>query len=152
MPVHYGSAMRLLLPLLLLCACVTAPPEPRDDDDDTPWVAPGPWADLSHVERIEYMENVVEPAMRELFQEFDADEFADFGCETCHGDDASDIEYELPNGVTPLDLPLDMSDPVNQDFGPFMDDVVKPEMAALIDEQPFPQGTFGCFACHERED
>ncbi|MCP4873546.1 MAG: hypothetical protein GY898_33080 [Proteobacteria bacterium] len=144
----------LLLLLLPLTACGPVPADDDDagdDDDDTPYVATGPWADLSFTERIAYMENIVEPAMQELFLEFDPVEFEDFGCETCHGEDADDVEYELPNGVTPISFPLDVSEPGREEFADFMDEVVKPEMAALVDEQPFPQGDFGCFACHERE-
>jgi len=145
----------LLLLLLLLAPLSACAPLPAgsddDDDDDTPYVAPGPWADLSYVERIAYMENIVEPTMREHFQDFDPDGFADFGCDTCHGDDANDVDYELPNGVTPISFPLDVSEPGRQEFEDFMDEVVKPEMAALVDQQPFPQGEFSCFSCHERE-
>ena len=147
------SLLLLLLLLVPLAACVpvTDDDDAGDDDDDTPYVAPGPWADLSFTERLAYMENLVEPPMRTLFQEFDPVQFEDFGCATCHGEDAAEIEYELPNGVTPISFPLDVSEPGREELAEFMDDVVKPQMAALVDEQPFPQGDFGCFACHERE-
>ncbi|MEE2828591.1 MAG: hypothetical protein VX498_05355 [Myxococcota bacterium] len=126
-----------------------------DDDDDTPYVQPAPWADMDFIQRLEFMEQVVEPTMKELFVDFDEEEFKDFSCTTCHGDDGSDLDYEMPNGVTPLDLddfPLSASpDERTRDFDVFMSDEVKPTMAALLDRQPFPQGDFGCFACHEMD-
>ena len=32
-----------------------------DDDDDTPYVKPGPWQDMTFLQRLEYIEEVVQP-------------------------------------------------------------------------------------------
>lgn len=157
-------SLRLLLVLLptLLFGC---PPQTDGDDDDdasvaddddaTPYEAPGPWEDLEYLQRIEYMENLVEPPMRTLFQDFDAELYADFGCETCHGPDPEDAEFEMPSGVLE---PLSINeitglsthpDPDVQRYDALMADV-KTTMAPLLDREPFPAGDFGCFECHEQ--
>jgi hypothetical protein len=124
------------------------------EPDPAPYVKPGPWAQMTTEERHAFMEHVVEPEMRELFVAFDSEEFADFGCETCHGENADEVEYDMPNTVTALsldDFPLtNSSDPRIREFAVFMDDEVKPQMAAFLDRTPRPQGDFGCLACHGR--
>ena len=35
--------------------------------------------------------------------EFDGERYADFGCGTCHGEDAREVGFEMPNGLAPLD-------------------------------------------------
>ena len=127
-----------------------------DDDDATPYEPPGPWEDLEYLERIEYMEYIVEPSMRELFQEFDGELYADFGCETCHGEDPVDAEFEMPSGVLePLSIAeinglSTHPDPDIRRYSDFMGEL-KATMAPLIGQEPFPEGDFSCFDCHEQE-
>lgn len=140
----------------LVVGCGQAPPPPGiGDDDDTPYVQPGPWEDMDFAQRLEYMEEVVQPTMEDLFVTTMPEVYDELPCESCHGEDPSDVDYEMPNGLEPLDLddfPLDQSDdPEIAAIAAFMNDEVKPVMAELLGEQPFPQGTFGCFECHEQE-
>ncbi len=148
-------AALLLVLLLPLVGCPTAggdDDDAGDDDDSTEYVKPGDWQDMDFDERKEYMTQVVEPAAQDLFQEFDAAEYAEFSCSTCHGDDAEDVDYEMPNGLTELPVSgfpfSESSDPDEARYGEFMEDTLNPEIAALVDQQPGPQG-FGCYACHE---
>jgi hypothetical protein len=146
-----------LLPSILLSLALPAChiPADDDDDDDTPYEAPGPWDDLSYAERLGFMENLVLPAMEEIFVGENAADYPGINCETCHGSDASQVDYEMPNGLEPLnleDFPLEESP--DEDIAAtahFMDTEVKPIMAELLGLEPLPEGDFGCFSCHERE-
>jgi hypothetical protein len=151
-----------LLALALLLGC-PAPVDvddddatAADDDDATPYEPPGPWADLDRLQRIEYMENLVEPAARELFQEFDPELYAEFGCETCHGEDPADHDYAMPSGalealsISEINGLANNVDPDRARYAALMDDV-KATVAPLVGQQPFPSGSFSCFDCHEQE-
>jgi hypothetical protein len=59
------------------------------------------WAQLDFGEKMAVMTDVVEPRMRAEFQAFDAERFANFSCETCHGAGASDGTYAMPNPDLP---------------------------------------------------
>ena len=142
----------LLLPLL---GCPTAggdDDDAGDDDDSTEYVKPADWQDMDFDQRKEYMTQVVEPAAQDLFQEFDAVEYAEFSCSTCHGDDGEDVDYEMPNGLSELPIsgfPFSGSnDPEEARYGAFMEDTLRDAIAELVDQEPGPQG-FSCYDCHE---
>lgn len=115
------------------------------------------WADMTKPQRGKYMASVVMPKMKELFRSFDEKKFAEFNCKTCHGQDAKDRGFEMPNpamfvlpssnegwGALAKDKP---------EFMAFMSQKVKPQMAALLgvkeyDHQNPQPGTFGCNGCH----
>ena len=120
----------------------------------TPQVA---WADMTKQQRGKYMASVVMPRMKELFRSYDEKKFAEFNCKTCHGQDAKERGFEMPNPGLPV-LPatqegwaaLAKDEP---EFMAFMSQKVKPQMAALLDVKEYdhqnPQpGTFGCNNCH----
>jgi hypothetical protein len=136
-------------------------PTPPDNGDEAvvgpPTVA---WKDMTKPQKGKFMKAVVLPRMKELFVEFDAEEFAEMDCFTCHGDDADDRKFEMPN---PDILVL----PANEEgwkklagekgeWLKFMGGKVKPEMAKLLGmpefnpKDPAP-GTFACFNCHQQE-
>jgi hypothetical protein len=114
------------------------------------------WADMSPEQRGEYMANVVVPRMRPLFQAYDAEEFADFGCPTCHGANAHEVGFHMPNGLHPLNpaqIPsmFESEDPEVQRLAQFMGGQVLPAMAELLGTQPYNPEThegFGCLGCH----
>ena len=149
--------LSLLLGLLPLLACPPAgddDDDAGDDDDSTPYVQPGPFEDMDFDERKEFMMQIVEPAMQELFQEYDADEFASFSCSTCHGEDGEDLEYELPNGLEPLsqaDFPVgNIDDPDRRAFALFMEDEIVPAIAEHLG-RTVGVGGVRCTTCHEWE-
>lgn len=107
---------------------------------------------LSPEEKGEFMEQVVMPAMKPLFQQFDGEEFAQFTCRTCHGANARAVNFHMPNGVHPLD-PAHMPSMDGEDgrWMHFMAEQVKPKMAQLLHQEewaPTNQDGFGCFNCH----
>ncbi len=147
------------LALVLLLPVLGCPPaggdddDAADDDDSTEYVKPADFGDMDFDQRKEYMTQIVEPTMQGFFQEFDAEEYAEFSCPVCHGDDAEDVEYELPNQLE--DLPLSghpysqSSDPRIARYGEFMEDVVKPQMAQLLDRPLTGPQRMSCYDCHD---
>ncbi len=115
---------------------------------------PETWAELDHEERVAYMGEVVVPAMREIFQSHDPERYASFSCQTCHGDDASEVDYAMPNALTPLPLEgtLEAADAIDPDEAAFMLDEVFPKMVELLGYEKYnkvsaPDG-FRCVGCH----
>lgn len=107
-----------------------------------------PWAQKTRQQRMEYMGLVVLPRMKQVFQAYDAEAFAEFECQTCHGDDMDDVEHRMPNAL----FDLSASDPVksatdyDEQVAKFMMEQVVPVMAELLDKQPGKE--LGCLTCH----
>jgi hypothetical protein len=103
-----------------------------------------PFEDLDHDQRRQFMREVVVPAMKPLFQQHDAEEFAGFGCETCHGKaGVASGTYAQPNGKLPaLDL-TDLKSWKARDVE-FMERVVAPTMTKLLRARE----QIRCLACH----
>lgn len=110
------------------------------------------WDDMTMEQRGEYMATVVMPAMQPLFQNHDPEEFADFSCATCHGENAHDVGFHMPNGVHPMTHEevgpmFGSSDPDAQ----WMITQVWPRMGELLGESLYNPEThegFSCFNCH----
>jgi len=128
------------------------------DDANVPSgpLAAGQWETLDDETRGKFMKKVVLPQMTALFQGFDADEFAKFECETCHGSGAATGNFEMPNPELPV---LTMEKIQNPDddhkaVTEFMATKVKPTMAQLLGRPEWspeaPDG-FGCTGCHTME-
>lgn len=102
------------------------------------------------------MKTVVVPRMKSVFQKQDAEHFAEFGCQTCHGAGAKQGRFKMPNAALPALNPAG-GFKVHMDEHPndtkFMMEQVVPEMAAALGESPFDPKTgegFGCFECHTK--
>ncbi len=112
------------------------------------------WADMNHAARAHYMRNVVVPAMAPLFRPH----HPDFGCKTCHGDNMLEVQFHMPNAVTPLDpahMPFESEDEETRQTAQFMAEQVETRMADLLGEEPYNMETrqgFGCFECHARAE
>lgn len=116
------------------------------------------WADKDFQQRKEWMGIEVLPKMKTLFKEYDEAQFKGFGCDTCHGADGKDKNWEMP---TDSIYPLDKADPVgkamkyDEAVTKFMIEKVVPDMAKLLDAEPYDpktgKGTVGCFTCHPAE-
>lgn len=163
---------------LLLAACGSAPPpEPApvplvppppsgdesaadsmmmDEEEEAPTSAPQPaerpsWGKMSHEQQRQYMKEVVLPKMSAEFQSFDADEFGQMNCATCHGPEAKQGEFEMPSAHLPKLSPDGKWDDHPPKMVAFMKETVVPEMASLLDAKPYDPQTktgFGCFECH----
>lgn len=110
------------------------------------------WADMTPQQKGEFMQQRVMPVMREMFQAHDAHRFEHFTCATCHGANAREVNFHMPNGIAPLDptqIPgmFASQDPMHV----FMTQRVWPRMTELLGAQPYNPEThqgFGCLGCH----
>ena len=90
------------------------------------------------------------PNMAQRFQAFYGTEYPELACVSCHGANAEEVSYRMPNGLHPLD-PDRMPTPGPEDSRTgrvvtFMRDVVVPETNRLM----HAGGTVECFSCHAR--
>ena len=95
-----------------------------------------PWKDKSREQRMDWMGLAVFPKMRAIFQEHDAS-YSTLTCQTCHGSNMEMVDFKMPNSLFSL-----------------MSEQVMPEMAKLLDMQPYDPDTgkgFGCLGCHPAE-
>jgi hypothetical protein len=117
----------------------------------------GKWSDFNKDQRLAYMKKVVLPKMKETFTAFDPKEFEHVTCLTCHGGGAKDGSFKMPNPDLPK-LSPDGGFKKHMDKKPeitkFMMSKVLPDMAQLLNTQPYDPKThlgFGCFGCHAIE-
>lgn len=114
-----------------------------------------PFDQLTHEQKGQFMAERVMPAMSAMFREFDAERFGEFTCANCHGANAQEVDFRMPNGLAPLN-PANMQQLfTSQNPMPvFMRERVWPRMAELLSRPQFNPETnsgFSCFNCHARE-
>lgn len=140
---------------LLLAACGSKPPVPAAVQPEPPPAAKValpdvPFDQLDHDQRAEFMKQKVVPAMAPLFQQHDPKKYSEFGCKTCHGKQASDQHFDMPNPELPK-LAKDAMPTFKKEDVEWMMKEVKPAMAKLLQQSEWspqnPKG-FGCHGCH----
>jgi hypothetical protein len=110
-----------------------------------------PWEEMSVADKEFYMIGKVNPIMKELFAAHDAEEFADFDCVDCHGEEMREIDFKMPAPsmyiVPPEGTPGHrgmMS--TFPEMVKFMEETVTPSMGKLLGVQ-----NFTCSGCHPSE-
>ncbi len=109
-----------------------------------------PWSSMNYADREMYMVAYVLPIHSEIFAEHDAGEYAQFTCESCHGEDGAERRYAMPSRYLPS-LPPEGSPAWetararNPSAWSFMADQVLPIMRTQLGQ---PELT--CFSCHQR--
>jgi len=112
-----------------------------------------PWKDKSREQRMDWMAVAVFPKMRHLFQEQDSEKYADFSCQTCHGEQMERVDFRMPNDLFALDATgtVEHAKEYDEKVTDFMLGAVVPGMAKLLGAEAFtlenPTG-FGCMGCH----
>lgn len=96
-----------------------------------------PWRRMSHEEREWDMVGRFHPVMRELFQNYDAERWADFECVTCHGEDADERNYEMPSPqMMPLPPPntraYQAAARTQPELTAYMEETVVPAMQTML--------------------
>jgi len=110
---------------------------------------------LTHEQKMDFMKKQVVPTMKPLFQDFDKKKYANFGCKTCHGKNPQKAKYKMPNSSLPkLDFAALKAGKQEPEIAKWMGEVVKPQMAKLLQQPEMteanPKG-FGCLECHEQK-
>ncbi len=117
---------------------------------------PKPWDEMDHGEQADYMRDRVVPVMKPLFVAFDPTAYAEFGCKTCHGPDAREREFKMPNPHNDTLYPTGSAEQLktvadHPEEVRFMFQKVVPAMQALLGLEDFDEvrGTgFSCYFCH----
>ena len=110
-----------------------------------------PWEQMSVEDRGFYMIGKVNPIMLELFAAHDAEEYGDFDCVDCHGEEMREIDFKMPAPsmyiVPPEGTPghRGMLSTFPETVK-FMEDVVTPGMGKLLGIE-----NFTCAGCHPSE-
>jgi hypothetical protein len=108
-----------------------------------------PWSTMSHADREMDMVGRFLPIMAEVFREHDSEEFAHFGCESCHGDDMRERNFAMPSPHLPP-VPLAGTPGYAQmqasegEMVRFMEEGVNPPMQTMLGMG----ATFTCNGCH----
>jgi hypothetical protein len=152
--------MKQLAFVLVLAACGSKAAAPSSDTtpakgaEAPPALPDVPFAQLDHGQRIEFMKQKVMPTMKPIFQKHDAKRYADFGCATCHGEQANQGHFDMPNAGLPK---IGRTKEFYARFKPedlqWMGQDVMPTMAGLVGlppsfTDPAPKDGFGCGNCH----
>lgn len=155
LPPHMRATIATIL-LLLAVACEKTP-EPTDNPDTTagPTTEPAKptptrFAEMDEAQRLEHMQNVIDPKLGEVFKEHDATKYATFGCATCHVNQAHHPRDGLPKLVLSGDGYAKLVAEHPDDMK-FMSEKVVPAMAAAMGEEPYDAATgkgYGCAGCH----
>lgn len=108
-----------------------------------------PWAEMSHGDREMDMVGRFHPIFREYFVEHDAEEFAEFGCESCHGSDMQARNFEMPNPELPPVPPAGTPEyaalhEAHGEMMTFMEEEVTPAMQTMLGLG----ASFTCNGCH----
>jgi len=111
------------------------------------------WHDMDRDARMTYMGTVVLPGMKAAFKQ---QGFDTFKCANCHGADFKEVDFKMPNDLTPLnpDNPIQSGMDLDEEMTKFMVSVVLPEMAKMLGEETditTGKGEFGCLSCHLSE-
>ena len=162
--VHLGLVLAAILGGAI--ACGGASPSPQTVVGVTPASsseaarAPGPpvaWVSMNKDQKKDYMKASFSPKMKSDFIAFDAQKYAAMNCATCHGDGAKDGSFTMPNpGLPKLSFADGFKKHMDKtpEMTKFMMNVVVPDSAALVGQQPYDPKTkqgFGCMKCHTPE-
>jgi len=107
--------------------------------------------DLPKDKKIEIMSKKVVPNVGKDFKDYNAKEFADFGCTTCHGPKKNQDPHQVLPKLTMSNGGFEKMKAKKPEMVKFMQEKVAPDMAAALGEKPYDPATkqgFGCGGCH----
>ena len=108
-----------------------------------------PWSEMTHQDKEFDMIGRFLPIMTETFQESDQTRYASFQCETCHGADMRDRNFQMPNPRLPQVPPAGTPEyrtlaNALPESTHFMETEVLPTMQTMLGMG----ATFTCNGCH----
>jgi hypothetical protein len=111
------------------------------------------WADMDRDQRMTHMGTVVLPGMKDAFKQ---QGFETFKCGNCHGEDYKEVDFKMPNDLTPLnpDNPIQSGMDLDEETTKFMVSTVLPQFAEMLDAETdvtTGKGEVGCLTCHLSE-
>lgn len=128
-------------------------PAVADSEAAAPPPAPATWAEATTPkQKGAFMKAHVVPRMGELFKAFDGEQYAEFGCASCHGTDFKMPKEHLPS-LTFSNGKLTAFEE-HPAVAKFMAERVLPSMVEILGQQPYDPKTnqgFGCNGCHSVE-
>lgn len=108
-----------------------------------------PWSEMTHEDKEMDMVGRFLPIFQESFQAHDAERYAGFSCEGCHGDDMREREFRMPSPHLPP-IPLagtpeyERMDAARHEVVEFMEHEVTEPMQIMLGMGE----TFTCNGCH----
>jgi hypothetical protein len=107
--------------------------------------------DMPAKDKALFMKKKVMPAMSKTFQEYNAKDYANFSCKTCHGPQMKPKPVDF---LPPLNIKDGKMKEAEEhpEIAKFMHEKVVPEMAGLFGKpqyDPATQQGFGCGGCHK---
>ncbi len=133
-----------LIAVTLLACSASRPPANQSKPLAAPAAAPSAnpnqdeWAPLTWEERHDTMTWSLLPSMMPVFQKTFATDLPKLNCRTCHGKNAEQVQYRMPNGLPALD-------PTHLPTGRIAD-AMKNEVTPLLSQILGKPET--CFSCH----
>ena len=114
------------------------------------------WKDKTRQQRMDWMGTQVFPKMRAAFTELDSQKYSDFTCQSCHGERMEMDDFKMPSSLYALSRKDTLEKARNYDAKTteFMLKTVVPEMAKLLDTEPYDRekkAGLSCFNCHPVE-
>lgn len=108
-----------------------------------------PWSEMSHADREMDMIGRFNPIFTEIFQEHSSVQYAAFSCESCHGSNMRERNFEMPSTeLRPVPLPgtpaYEQMAREHPEDTRFMEEVVTPTMQTMLGMG----ATFTCNGCH----
>lgn len=106
-----------------------------------------PWADMDDQARSDYMIGKVLPIMDEAFRGQDPQEYAELGCENCHGQNCEANHYAMPSPTASIVPPRGTRqwtgmEATFPDMVAFMQNEVVPKMTSIMGYD------ISCASCH----
>jgi hypothetical protein len=153
----FGLAWSVLSIALLACGgsqpAATSPAEPgAEPAAEAPGGGAEVWSDtMSTKDKAAFMKAKVMPEMSKVFQDYDAKEYANFSCKTCHGASMKPKPVEALPELNIKDGKMVEAEK-KPELAKFMHEKVVPAMAGLFGKpeyDPATQKGFGCGGCHK---
>ncbi|PRQ03855.1 hypothetical protein ENSA5_12240 [Enhygromyxa salina] len=126
---------------------------PEGDEAGEADAKPATWAEMDRDAQLTFMGTEVLPVMKDAFEQQGIEGLK---CANCHGEDYKEVDFEMPNDLTPLnpDNPIQSGMDLDEEMTKFMVSTVLPTMAELLGEETdvtTGKGEFGCLSCHLSE-